>query len=571
MFLLAKLAFRNIGRHLRRTIFLGSAIALGTAVLVASNAFAHGISVVLFDKVMVYVAGHAGVFASESGSAQRQIFRDGAWLHHELSQLPQVRRVDESMGVFAHALGMGRSDNTILVGVDTRKVLSEKERSEFEESFHMLQGSWKDLSSSQAALPAILGVDKARALDVKLGDEVRLRFTDIHGANQAAKATVVGIFETDNMFLQAPMYVGLAQLRSLMGYATEESAGFNLVLYHPKQDARAVADTIQKLLAPRVASLPAHGAGVGLRVFGLRSDSATRSRWMRSLAVPDSLWRAKDLVVVPQAFALARSLSAGDTFSLSWPRRYGTDSGRAVLRVSAIAPVGTLPDSALALRAEAFYRLYDQQLPPRQDVAAPFDKTWAALEWNLLPRVSSTDDYQKQTAELSFGRDLGPVVGVHTMYEAASDILKLENVLNIVTLWAVLVLFLIILIGVVNTLRMTIRERTREIGTLRSIGFQARQVLGLFLFETLWLALFSGAAGVALGFGLIQLLGSLPMHLHGNPMGMLLVRGHLFFSPTVAGTLGGVVLITILSLATAFLPALHAARLPPADALRHHE
>lgn len=571
MFLLAKLAFRNIGRQLRRSLFLGSAIALGTAVLVASNAFSHGISVVLFDKVMVYVAGHAGVFSSESGSSQRQIFRDGAWLHQKLSQLPQVRRVDESVGVFAHALGVGKSDNTILVGVDNHKTLTEKDRAEFEESFHMVQGGWKELSASSAPLPAILGIDKARALNVKLGDEVRLRFTDIHGANQAAKATVVGIFETDNMFLQAPMYVGLAQLRSLMGYASEESAGFNLVLYHPKQDARAVADTIQKLLAPRVASIPAHSAGAGLRVFGLRSDSASRSNWMRSLSLPDSLWRAKDLVVVPKAFARARSLSVGDTFSLSWPRRYGTDSGRAVLRVSAIAPIGAVADSVLALRAEAFYRLYDQQLPPRQDAASPFEKSWAALEWNLLPRVSSTDDYQKQMAELSFGRDQGPVVGVHTMYEAASDILKLENVLNVVTLWAVLVLFFIILIGVVNTLRMTIRERTREIGTLRAIGFQASQVLGLFLFETLWLALFSGAAGVALGFGLIELLRSLPLHLQGNPLGMLLVRGHLFFSPTVVGTLGGVVLITALSLATAFLPALHAARLPPADALRHHE
>ena len=43
--LLARLAFRNIGRHLRRSLFLGSAIALGTAVLVAANGFAHGISV----------------------------------------------------------------------------------------------------------------------------------------------------------------------------------------------------------------------------------------------------------------------------------------------------------------------------------------------------------------------------------------------------------------------------------------------------------------------------------------------------------------------------------------------
>ena len=48
------------------------------------------------------------------------------------------------------------------------------------------------------------------------------------------------------------------------------------------------------------------------------------------------------------------------------------------------------------------------------------------------------------------------------MYEGASDILKLEGVLNSITFIAVLLLFFIILVGVINTLRMTIKERTRK-------------------------------------------------------------------------------------------------------------
>lgn len=432
--LLARLAFRNIGRHLRRSLFLGSAIALGTAVLVAANGFAHGISVVLFDKVMVYVAGHAGVFATESGSSQVQIFRDGAWLRQELSKLPEVRRADEAVGVFARALGNGKSDNTILVGVDTKKVVSAKDREEFEESFRMVQGKWPDLARTDVALPAIVGVDKAKALNVKLGDEIRLRFTDIHGSSQAAKATVVGLFETDNMFMQAPLYVGLPALRALLGYRPEESSGFNLVLHHPKDDARKVADTLQKLLAPRVASLPVLAGGRGLRLFGLKSDSAYRVKWMKSFGVPESLWTVKDLLVVPQAFAAARGLSVGDTFTGTWLRRYGTDSGRATLTVSAIASAGTLPDTVLAMRSEGFYRLYDDQLPPRQNLSAPFDSSLAVREWNLLPRAQNTDEFRKQTGELAFLRGNGPVVSVRTMYEAASDILKLEGVLNVVTL-----------------------------------------------------------------------------------------------------------------------------------------
>ncbi|MEN9354754.1 MAG: hypothetical protein RL318_2079 [Fibrobacterota bacterium] len=569
--LLARLAFRNIGRHLRRSLFLGSAIALGTAVLVAANGFAHGISVVLFDKVMVFVAGHAGVFASESGSQQTQIFRDGTWLRQKLAALPEVRRVDEAVGVFARALGNGKSDNTILVGIDTRQLADSKDRAEFEETFRIVQGSWQAMNDSTIPLPTLLGVDKAKALNVKLGDQVRLRFSNVNGQNQAGKATVVGIFETDNMFMQAPMYVGLARLRDLMGYRPDESSGFNLVLHNPKEDARRVADTIQSFMVPQVASIPSRLGGAPVRLFGLKSDSATRAQWMKGLSVPDSLLREKNLVVIPTALSVSQKLGVGDTFSLAWPLRYGTDSGRTTLIVSSIAPAGKLPDSVIAMRSEGFFRTYNSQIPKRQNLSPAFDTSWAVREWNLLPRAATTDEYRKQMAELSFARGLGPVVSVRTMYEAASDILKLENVLNVVTLWAVLVLFFIILIGVLNTLRMTIRERTREIGTLRAIGFQARQVLGLFLFETLYLAVFSGLVGVVLGFGLMELLSSFTIHASGNPMGVLLVNSHLYFSPTVTGTLGGVVLIAILSLLTAWLPARAAAKLSPADALRHHE
>jgi len=144
-------------------------------------------------------------------------------------------------------------------------------------------------------------------------------------------------------------------------------------------------------------------------------------------------------------------------------------------------------------------------------------------------------------------------------------------VLNLITVWAVVTLFLIILIGVLNTLRMTIRERTREIGTLRAIGFQARQILAMFLLETFFLALLSCTAGVVLGFVLMEGLSLIPIHLDNNPMGMLLIKGHLFFAPTVWGTLSGVLLISLMAVATAVAPARKAARMPPADALRHHE
>lgn len=562
--ILPRLALRNLGRHRRRSVMLGSAIALGTAVLVTANAFAHGISTTIFDRVIVWVAGHAGVAASEVGSTDRQLFRDGPFLREQIASLPQVKRAGESVAAFARALGKGRSDNAILVGIDLSDTMDAVERKKLEESFRMVHGRWTDLQGD--GVPLILAASKAEELGVDSGDEIRLRFSDAHGAWQAAKGSVVGIFRTDNMFMQAPIFVEIGKLRELLGFLPWESSGFTLTLRDPRRDAVPVAESLQARLRPRLATIPAIAAdGRRFSVWGLRSDSALRSAWARRWRVPDSLLSRRDLALVGRG----TGLSAGDTLALSWAPRHGADSGRAVLR--RVLPVDGLPDSLVLWREEAFQRARVATLPPRLDPKAPADSAWFAREWNLLPRSSNTDEYRKRIAQAAQERDRGPMVVTYTMYEAASDILQLESVLNLITGWAVLALFLIILIGVVNSLRMTIRERTREIGTLRAIGFQARQILSLFLLETLFLAAFSCASGVALGFLAMRGLSSIPIHLDNNPMGMLLVDGRLFFAPTAAGIAGSVALIVLMATATAFLPSRAAARLAPADALRHHE
>jgi ABC-type antimicrobial peptide transport system permease subunit len=190
-------------------------------------------------------------------------------------------------------------------------------------------------------------------------------------------------------------------------------------------------------------------------------------------------------------------------------------------------------------------------------------------EWVLLKRTNNTDDYKKKYQDIAKNKWKGTTIDVATMYETASDILKMEGVLNLITVSAVLVLFFIILLGVVNTLRMTIRERTREIGTVRAIGMQRRDVRNMFLLETLLLTLFSSAAGLLLGFAVMKGLALITFHPHDNPLGMLLVNGHLYFLPTLSGVAGSVLLITAIAVGTAWFPASRAAQLSPAKALGH--
>ena len=63
----------------------------------------------------------------------------------------------------------------------------------------------------------------------------------------------------------------------------------------------------------------------------------------------------------------------------------------------------------------------------------------------------------------------------------------------------IVILIAIIIIGIMNTMWIAIRERTREIGTLRAIGMQRGEVLWMFLLESLMLGLLATVAGDSRG------------------------------------------------------------------------
>src|SRR5262249_45412300 len=61
---------------------------------------------------------------------------------------------------------------------------------------------------------------------------------------------------------------------------------------------------------------------------------------------------------------------------------------------------------------------------------------------------------------------------------------------------------LIAMIGIVNTLMLSVFERTREIGLLRAVGMQRRQVKWMVRSESVIIALFGAVVGIVVGTGL---------------------------------------------------------------------
>ena len=130
------------------------------------------------------------------------------------------------------------------------------------------------------------------------------------------------------------------------------------------------------------------------------------------------------------------------------------------------------------------------------------------------------------------------------------------------------VLLVIIAIGIMNTMWIAIRERTREIGTLRAIGMQKPLVLAMFVIETFLLGLAGTAAGAVLGglaAGALQL-----MHLP-VPEGaqFITMSSTLQFALEPARVLVAGAVITACVTVVSLIPAFKAASMKPVSAMSH--
>ncbi len=125
--------------------------------------------------------------------------------------------------------------------------------------------------------------------------------------------------------------------------------------------------------------------------------------------------------------------------------------------------------------------------------------------------------------------------------------------------WGTSTLALLIgILGIANTMVMSVFERTQEIGTLRSMGWKRGQVLLLIELEAAILGLGGGVFGLLLGWIALRVLASLP-------------QTATFVSATLEWPLvvQAMVIALIAGLIAGAVPAWRAGKLSPVDALRH--
>jgi len=156
---------------------------------------------------------------------------------------------------------------------------------------------------------------------------------------------------------------------------------------------------------------------------------------------------------------------------------------------------------------------------------------------------------------------------VFTLNDMLSQVQQIVNVLNSASLVILLILFVIIMVGILNTFRIIMYERIREIGTMRSIGMQRGEVRSLFLYEATFLALGGVVVGIVLALVAMGVASLVNFGLN-SPLFIILKNGHMTFRLEPIRTIADVVIVAALTLSAAAIPARNAARMDPAVALR---
>jgi putative ABC transport system permease protein len=122
-------------------------------------------------------------------------------------------------------------------------------------------------------------------------------------------------------------------------------------------------------------------------------------------------------------------------------------------------------------------------------------------------------------------------------------------------------------VGLANIMLVSVTQRTREIGVLKSLGATRRSILAQFLLEAMAIVTLGGVLGVIAGWGLTTLIGTLPLlgPIFKNTSG----AGDIHLQISTFAVVTSSLMLETIGLVAGLLPAIRAARLNPIEALRY--
>ncbi len=193
--------------------------------------------------------------------------------------------------------------------------------------------------------------------------------------------------------------------------------------------------------------------------------------------------------------------------------------------------------------------------------------------WDLLDNTKKADQYSAVHLRVAKIDNIDPVrkqikkMGLQTyaivdeLDQMKRGFLLLDSILAAVGTIALIVAAL----GIINTMLMSILERTREIGIMKAIGGSEKDIRLIFFAEAAAIGLLGAAFGLLLGW-LVTKLANYIANTSILPANELPVNLFWFPAWLIAGAIAFSVIISLIA---GLYPAIRAARIDPVKALRH--
>lgn len=380
----------------------------------------------------------------------------------------------------------------------------------------------------------------------------------------------------------ALLTLALSMLNGMLGSTLEKAAGMAGhvrvvdVDYARREQLMPLAENL-----PDVASVLAVVEGqphvlaayphIAMGVTGAREDQEIGERFALLHGAPDAYYRdvlhldqflssgamptADNEALVGRAFAEEIEAKVGDSLIVFGQTQDGSPAP-ARLKIAALVDLGSTTQN-------------------RQIWVAMSKAQWMAdLDGGATEVLIQTDDYERAVEVAAALRALPGLASfdVHA-WEERSPYDQVGGLMGAIQTIAATIIVFITGLGVLNTMFMSVLERTAEIGVMRAFGLRRWQTVVLFFFEAFVIAAAGGLVGIAVGATAATILGRVGIHL-GE--GASRLPATIPINETIYPHLTPDILVTgfLLGLAMAvvggFFPALRAAQIQPIDAMRQH-
>lgn len=141
--------------------------------------------------------------------------------------------------------------------------------------------------------------------------------------------------------------------------------------------------------------------------------------------------------------------------------------------------------------------------------------------------------------------------------EAEKQISQFSLIFNAILFGVALIALIVGGLSIINTMIMSVSERTREIGLKKAVGAETRSILGEYLLESAMIGFLGGVIGMGAGLAVIFLLNSATKSSNVT-----------VFAVSALVVIGPIVFATFLGTIAGLFPALRAARLKPVESLK---